>query len=91
MTPYWLRQAVALGIGIAWGCVQLTGWMGLLGFAVVMEVTVMMYKNATREDDEDELEEDEAATPSSQFDGFMPALGVFLCAWIFCYNMSLDY
>ena len=91
MTPYWLRQAIALGIGIAWGFAQLTGWMGLLGFALVMEAAVLGYKNATSEDDEEDLEDEDDAASTSKFDGFMPALGVFLCAWIFCYNLTLDY
>ena len=92
MKDYWLRQVVAGGVGVVWGFVQLEGWVAILAFAAVLEIVVMLHKNATADEDEDDLDDDDddKAAPS-RFAGFMPAFGMFLCAWIFCYNLALDY
>ena len=89
MKPYWLRQSVGLAVGILFGITGLTGFLGLLGFAVCCEGSALVQKQRLDDDDEDDLDDDDTDAPS-RFDGFMPAFGVFLCAWIFSYNLTLS-
>jgi len=91
MKDYWFRQIVGGVVGVAWGVAGLEGWVAILAFAAVLEITLIGYKSMTADEDDEDFEDDDDAQKPSRFDGFMPAFGMFLCFWIFTYNLTLDY
>uniref|UniRef100_A0A7S2V656 Rab5-interacting protein n=1 Tax=Fibrocapsa japonica TaxID=94617 RepID=A0A7S2V656_9STRA len=78
---YWLRQVVALVLGLVWGLVPLTGLPAIISFAGVNYLSVWAYYAKYVGVDEDEWGRGDLAK-----EGFQASAGVFMLAWIITYT-----
>jgi hypothetical protein len=82
---YWLRQALAVVLGIVWGLIPLTGLPAMLLYGTVSSVVLWVYYTQfLRVDDEDELYGGRFALMS---EGAFPAFATFLLSWILVYSL----
>lgn len=76
---YWLRQAMAVVIGIAAGFF-LTGLPGCIVFFALATVTPSLLFS------KEQLQEKRITPSELLFEGVMPAFGTFLCLWVLTYS-----
>eukprot|EP00455_Lapot_gusevi_P010964 TRINITY_DN1502_c0_g1_i2.p1 TRINITY_DN1502_c0_g1~~TRINITY_DN1502_c0_g1_i2.p1 ORF type:complete len:121 (+),score=26.39 TRINITY_DN1502_c0_g1_i2:70-432(+) len=79
---HWVRQLVALVCGFVWGVIPITGFVGLLGFAIASALGLYMYYTKYL-GVEDEVH--------GRFDllseGFLPSFALFMVTWICVYSL----
>lgn len=82
---YWIRQVLALLVGVIFGFMQLTGFTAILGFlgAALMAPTAML--SMFRELDFDDINK----RSSLQTEGIAPALALFILTWTISYTVFL--
>lgn len=77
---YWSRQVLALFMGVIWGILGLTGFVGIVSFAIINSIAAYAIANNTGYDfdpDENYL---------SIKEGFMTTFATFLVSWIVTYT-----
>jgi len=79
---YWLRQIVAIIIGIGWGFLPLKGIIGIALFCMVNTAFVYIYACWFQEVDED----DYGGNWEFAKEGFMTTMAGFLVTWIIVYT-----
>ncbi|GAM17178.1 hypothetical protein SAMD00019534_003530 [Acytostelium subglobosum LB1] len=78
---HWLRQIIAVLIGILFGLIPVKGLYGLAGFFIVNAGFTTIYYSKF-------LEVEDADTKWELFqEGFMPSFACFLVSWIISYNL----
>lgn len=80
---YWLRQIIALGIGLAWGVIPMTGAPGLVSFGVINYTVCFLYYSKYAEVDEEEF----VKQSDLRTEGLKESVGLFLLTWIFTYSI----
>lgn len=80
-TIHWLRQASALLIGIVWGVVPLTGWVGFVAFLAVGTLAIFAWYRRQGID-----EDDYGGHQPLLAEGLAPCVSVFLLTWISVYS-----
>ncbi|XP_003741209.1 uncharacterized protein RAB5IF homolog [Galendromus occidentalis] len=79
---YWLRQLVAIIIGIIWGILPLKGFLGIVLFCMVNTGFVYIYASYYQQVDESEFGEGWEFAK----EGFMTTFAGFLVTWIIVYT-----
>lgn len=77
---YWSRQALAIFMGLIWGFLGLTGFVGIISFAVINSLAAYAIANNTGYD----FDPDESY--ASVKEGFMTTFATFLVTWIVTYT-----
>lgn len=79
---YWSRQVLALFMGIIWGFIGVTGFMGIISFAILNSIAAYAIANNTGYDFD----------PDDNFlsikEGFMTTFATFLISWIVTYTAT---
>lgn len=77
---YWFRQILAVLMGVVWGILGITGFLGILTFAILNSIAAYGVANNTgyEFDPDDNL--------SSVKEGFMATFASFLVTWIVTYT-----
>ena len=77
---YWFRQVLALFMGIVWGILGLTGFVGIGSFVALNSIAAYAIANKTGYD----FDPDESLL--SVKEGFMTTFATFLVSWIVTYT-----
>lgn len=77
---YWSRQVLAFFMGLIWGFVGLTGFLGIALFGILNSIAAFAIANKTGYD----FEDDEHYL--SVKEGFMTTFATFLVTWIVTYT-----
>jgi len=79
---YWLRQIIAIFMGMIWGFLGVTGLLGIISFAILNSLAAYTIANKTGYDFEPE---DNLACIK---EGFMTTFATFLVTWIVAYTAA---
>ena len=79
---YWLRQILALVVGLVWGLVPLTGWVGLLAFGATSQIVCMLYYTKYLDVDVEDF-----GRWDLMKEGFMASFGCFLLVWVVTFSV----
>lgn len=82
---YWLRQGMALFMGVVYGVGRVTGQIGMTSFLCSAMMIPPAFIKRIHPFDEDEL----GKVGSVSTDGLMPAFALFLLSWIVTYTVFL--
>jgi len=77
---YWFRQILSLFMGILWGFLNLTGFVGIISFCILNSIAAYAIANNTGY----EFDPDESLL--SVKEGFMATFATFLVSWIVTYT-----
>lgn len=77
---YWFRQVLAVVMGITWGYLGLTGFVGIISFIVLNSIAAYSIANRTGYD----FDPDESF--QSVKEGFMAVFASFLVSWTVTYS-----
>lgn len=77
---YWFRQVLAIFMGIVWGFLGITGFVGIVSFAILNSIAAYAVANNTGY----EFDPDEGFL--SVKEGFMTTFASFLVSWIVTYT-----
>lgn len=77
---YWFRQILAIMMGIIWGFLGLTGFVGIVSFGLLNSMAAYTLANHTGYD----FDPDESF--QSVKEGFMTVFASFLVSWIVTYT-----
>jgi len=81
---FWLRQGIAVIVGLVWGLMPMYGLVGILSFAVINAASLYLYyAKYLGVDDEEHGRWDLLS------EGFMPSLALFLVFWITLYSFRI--
>jgi hypothetical protein len=78
---FWVRQAIALSVGIAAGMLKFTGVYVFLAFFAALYLLSYIYYSKWLNLDEDEFQQNELF-----MEGIPPAVGLFLLSWTLNYT-----
>ncbi|XP_070506199.1 GEL complex subunit OPTI [Chironomus tepperi] len=78
---YWSRQIVGLFLGLIWGVIPLTGFIGLIAFGLCSSGYVYLYCTTHNIDDEEH-----GGIWEIVKEGFMTNFASFLVTWIITYS-----
>jgi len=81
-TLHWLRQANAVLLGLMWGFMGVTGFIGFLAHIALGSVAIFGWYRRQRID-----EEDYGGHGSLLSEGLAPSMSLFLLTWITTYTM----
>lgn len=84
-TAHWIRQVLAILLGIVYGVLQLKGLPFVMSFIITSLSTPPALLMLFHEIDQDEV----AKIGHIQTEGFMPAGALFLLSWILSYTCFL--
>lgn len=79
---YWCRQIIAIIMGVIWGFLGFTGFMGIISFAILNSLAAYAIANNTGYD----FDPDENFL--SVKEGFMTTFATFLVTWIVTYTAT---
>ncbi len=82
---YWLRQAIALFMGVMYGAGRVTGQIGITSFLCSAIMIPPAFIKRIHPFDEDEL----GKVGSVSTEGLMPAFALFILTWIVTYTVFL--
>jgi hypothetical protein len=77
---YWIRQILAVIMGFVWGLLGVTGFLGIISFAILNSMAAYAIANNTGYD----FDPDESLL--SVKEGFMATFASFLVTWIVTYT-----
>lgn len=77
---YWIRQILAVIMGFLWGILGVTGFLGIISFAILNSMAAYAIANNTGYD----FDPDESLL--SVKEGFMATFASFLVTWIVTYT-----
>eukprot|EP00884_Botryococcus_braunii_P012180 jgi/Botrbrau1/20963/Bobra.0135s0081.1 len=80
---YWIRQVVAIILGLICGSIPLTGWVGLAGAITINILVVLSWYRVQRIDEEEYGGHVQLAT-----EGLPPSISLFLIIWILTYSFQ---
>lgn len=79
---YWWRQVLAVIMGLVWGILGLTGFLGIISFAILNSIAAYAIANNTGYD----FDPDENFL--SVKEGFMTTFATFVVSWIVTYTAT---
>ena len=79
---YWLRQPLGLILGIVWGLLGLTGMTALGSYGVTQALVLWFYYTKLLRVDAEDFKPWDLLK-----EGFVPAFGLFLTAWIVTHSL----
>ncbi|XP_037540019.1 uncharacterized protein RAB5IF [Nematolebias whitei] len=79
---YWLRQIIAVILGVVWGVAPLKGFLGIAIFCVINAGLLYLYFSSFQQVDEEEY----GGTWELTKEGFMTSFALFLVVWIIFYT-----
>jgi hypothetical protein len=79
---YWFRQILAVIMGFVWGLLGVTGFLGIISFAILNSIAAYGIANNTGYD----FDPDESLL--SVKEGFMATFASFLVTWIVTYTAT---
>ncbi|CAB1451007.1 unnamed protein product [Pleuronectes platessa] len=79
---YWLRQIIAIILGVIWGVAPLKGFLGIAIFCVINAGVLYVYFSSFQQIDEEEY----GGTWELTKEGFMTSFALFLVVWIIFYT-----
>ncbi|KAM4738300.1 GEL complex subunit OPTI [Anableps anableps] len=79
---YWLRQIIAVILGVIWGVAPLKGFLGIAIFCVINAGVLYVYFSSFQQIDEEEY----GGTWELTKEGFMTSFALFLVVWIIFYT-----
>lgn len=82
---YWLRQVIALFMGVVYGATKVTGQIGITSFLCSAIMVPPAFIKRIHPFDEDEL----GKIGSVSTEGLMPGFALFILSWIVTYTVFL--
>uniref|UniRef100_A0A3P8X156 RAB5 interacting factor n=1 Tax=Cynoglossus semilaevis TaxID=244447 RepID=A0A3P8X156_CYNSE len=79
---YWLRQIIAVILGVIWGVAPLKGFLGIASFCIINAGVLYVYFSSFQQVDEEEY----GGTWELTKEGFMTSFALFLVVWIIFYT-----
>eukprot|EP01119_Soliformovum_irregulare_P003556 TRINITY_DN1422_c0_g1_i1.p1 TRINITY_DN1422_c0_g1~~TRINITY_DN1422_c0_g1_i1.p1 ORF type:complete len:118 (+),score=26.40 TRINITY_DN1422_c0_g1_i1:57-410(+) len=79
---HWVRQIVAVILGLVWGIIPLQGIVGVMSFLLLNPTIMFTYYTKYLGVDDEEMGRTELIQ-----EGFMSSFGLFLVCWITSYNI----
>lgn len=79
---YWCRQVLAILMGLVWGFLGITGFVGIVSFSILNSIAAYAIANNTGYD----FDPDENFL--SVKEGFMTTFATFLVSWIVTYTAT---
>uniref|UniRef100_A0AAQ5XEK8 RAB5 interacting factor n=1 Tax=Amphiprion ocellaris TaxID=80972 RepID=A0AAQ5XEK8_AMPOC len=79
---YWLRQIIAVILGVIWGVAPLKGFLGIAIFCIINAGVLYVYFSSFQQIDEEEY----GGTWELTKEGFMTSFALFLVVWIIFYT-----
>ncbi|KAM9296869.1 GEL complex subunit OPTI [Gastrophryne carolinensis] len=79
---YWMRQILAIVLGVIWGIVPLKGFLGIAIFCLINAGLLYLYFSSFQQVDEEEY----GGTWELTKEGFMTSFALFLVVWIIFYT-----
>ncbi|XP_070766301.1 GEL complex subunit OPTI [Enoplosus armatus] len=79
---YWLRQIIAVILGVIWGVAPLKGFLGIAIFCIINAGVLYVYFSSFLQIDEEEY----GGTWELTKEGFMTSFALFLVVWIIFYT-----
>ncbi|XP_034446794.1 uncharacterized protein RAB5IF [Hippoglossus hippoglossus] len=79
---YWLRQIIAIILGVIWGVAPLKGFLGIAIFCIINAGVLYVYFSSFQQIDEEEY----GGTWELTKEGFMTSFALFLVVWIIFYT-----
>ncbi|XP_077424679.1 GEL complex subunit OPTI [Vanacampus margaritifer] len=79
---YWLRQIIAVILGVIWGVAPLKGFLGIAIFCIINAGVLYVYFSSFQQVDEEEY----GGTWELTKEGFMTSFALFLVVWIIFYT-----
>lgn len=80
---HWLKQIIAVLIGLVFGCFNVTGYLGVVGFFFVVYIIVNSYLKYLNID-----EDDLGGRWSLLQEGLSSAFGIFMLCWVMMYTYT---
>ncbi|KAM4622620.1 GEL complex subunit OPTI [Discoglossus pictus] len=79
---YWIRQILAIILGVIWGIVPLKGFVGIAIFCLINAGVLYLYFSSFQQIDEEEY----GGTWELTKEGFMTSFALFLVVWVIFYT-----
>ncbi|XP_032376692.1 GEL complex subunit OPTI [Etheostoma spectabile] len=79
---YWIRQIIAVILGVIWGVAPLKGFLGIAIFCIINAGVLYVYFSSFQQIDEEEY----GGTWELTKEGFMTSFALFLVVWIIFYT-----
>ncbi|XP_056279805.1 uncharacterized protein RAB5IF [Pseudoliparis swirei] len=79
---YWLRQIIAIILGVIWGVAPLKGFLAIVIFCIINAGVLYVYFSSFQQVDEEEY----GGTWELTKEGFMTSFALFLVVWIIFYT-----
>ncbi|XP_053309772.1 respirasome Complex Assembly Factor 1 [Spea bombifrons] len=79
---YWIRQILAIILGVIWGIVPLKGFVGIAIFCALNAGLLYLYFSSFQQVDEEEY----GGTWELTKEGFMTSFALFLVVWVIFYT-----
>ncbi|KAG8565314.1 hypothetical protein GDO81_012801 [Engystomops pustulosus] len=79
---YWMRQILAIVLGVIWGIVPLKGFVGIAIFCLINAGVLYLYFSSFQQIDEEEY----GGTWELTKEGFMTSFALFLVVWVIFYT-----
>ncbi|XP_053549160.1 respirasome Complex Assembly Factor 1 [Bombina bombina] len=79
---YWIRQILAIILGVIWGVVPLKGFVGIAIFCLINAGVLYLYFSSFQQIDEEEY----GGTWELTKEGFMTSFALFLVVWVIFYT-----
>ncbi|XP_059905368.1 uncharacterized protein RAB5IF [Gadus macrocephalus] len=79
---YWIRQIIAIILGVVWGVAPLKGFLGIAIFCIINAGVLYVYFSSFQQIDEEEY----GGTWELTKEGFMTSFALFLVVWIIFYT-----
>ncbi|KAM4692421.1 GEL complex subunit OPTI [Rhinophrynus dorsalis] len=79
---YWIRQILAIILGVIWGIVPLKGFIGIAIFCVINAGVLYLYFSSFQQIDEEEY----GGTWELTKEGFVTSFALFMVVWVIFYT-----
>ncbi|MEE6506576.1 hypothetical protein FKM82_007736 [Ascaphus truei] len=79
---YWIRQILAIILGVIWGVVPLKGFVGIAVFCLINAGLLYLYFSSFQQIDDEEY----GGTWELTKEGFMTSFALFLVVWVIFYT-----
>ncbi|KAF3860569.1 hypothetical protein F7725_000824 [Dissostichus mawsoni] len=79
---YWLRQIIAIILGVIWGVAPLKGFLAIAIFCIINAGILYVYFSSFQQVDEEEY----GGTWELTKEGFMTSFALFMVVWIIFYT-----
>ncbi|KAI4823684.1 hypothetical protein KUCAC02_012259 [Chaenocephalus aceratus] len=81
---YWLRQIIAIILGVIWGVAPLKGFLAIAIFCIINAGILYVYFSSFQQVDEEEY----GGTWELTKEGFMTSFALFMVVWIIFYTST---